>query len=111
VSEVAGLGIHTAWRYSGPSLPGNVEELRGFAQPSATSGWDGGLTPGSMGTYTGGVRTEDYDIASSLLLGAPAPYYIVVRVCGEQVSAALSFSARSATDGYVLADFALQPGP
>jgi hypothetical protein len=59
-SDIAGLGMHYSWIYNGPGIEGQVEELRGFEDDiKYCCGFDGGISAGSMGLYTGCIRFHD----------------------------------------------------
>ena len=101
LSEVGGLGVHLAWRYHGPKMTGQPKFFLGFTgntEPRAV--WEGGLAPGTMGSYTGGVRSLDASLTKAVRSGAPISFEIVVTIDNNTYGATLTFSMVSASDGY-----------
>jgi len=109
-SAIAGLGVHTAWRYDGVDLPGDVELFWGFGQQARPSGgWDGGLTRFSMGTFTGGINPGES--SSSIAQGAPLQLIVAVEATGVKAGAVLSFELVPSSDGYVPTNIRLETQP
>jgi len=109
-SAIAGLGVHTAWRYDGANIPGAVTLEWGFgeqAQPSG--GWDGGLTRGSMGTFTGGLNS--LEATSAIAQDKPLRLTFTVKATEVQAGAVLSFELVPSSDGYVPTDIRLESQP
>lgn len=108
MSAIAGLGVHTAWRYEGVDLPGDVELIWGFGQNKPSGGWDGGLTRFSMGSFTGGINSEE--ITSTITQGLPLQLTFAVKPTGaRQAGAILSFELVPSSDGYVPTNIRLEP--
>jgi hypothetical protein len=104
------LGVHTAWRYEGSDLEGPVSLLWGFGEtPSQSGGWDGGLTHGSMASFTGGISSDE--TAQEVAEGTPIQLTFAVEAAGEKHGAALTFAMESTTDGYAPLDIQLEPQP
>jgi hypothetical protein len=109
-SVIAGLGVHTAWRYDGADLPGAVELFWGFGQQDQPSGgWDGGLTRSSMGTFTGGINSGE--VTSAIAQGTPLQLTIAVKANGAHAGAVLSFELVPSSDGYVPTNIRLESQP
>jgi len=101
VSELPGLGIHTAWLYNGPKQQGDIKELWSFgSRQSVRTGWDGGLTRGSMGTYTGGIRTPAGGFLSSVISGSPLRFIMTIQSETTEVSVIISFEMVPVSDGF-----------
>jgi len=99
-SAIAGLGVHTAWRYDGADIPGAVALEWGFGdQPHPSGGWDGGLTRGSAGAFTGGINSSE--ATSAIAQGTPLELTFAVKATGAQAGAVLSFELVPSSDGYV----------
>jgi hypothetical protein len=109
-STIAGLGVHTAWRYEGVDLPGDVELIWGFGQDQPSGGWDGGLTRFSMGSFTGGINSGE--ITSAIAQGMPLQLTFAVKATGaQQAGAVLSFELVPSSDGYMPTNTRLEAQP
>lgn len=101
LSEIEGLGVHLAWRYHGSQVAGHTESFLGFGddnEPRAT--WEGGLTPGTVGSFTGGLRSRSSNLTTSVRAGTPISFKIIITVDDNTYGAALTFSMVPASDGY-----------
>lgn len=112
LSEVAGLGIHLAWRYNGLETSGPTKSFMGFSdnndehQPQVV--WEGGLTPGTSGTFTGGVRSLDSDLTVAARSGTPIVFKIIVTVQDKTYGATITFTMVPASDGYRPTEIAIE---
>ncbi|MCX6072146.1 MAG: hypothetical protein NTU91_15050 [Chloroflexi bacterium] len=98
-SAIAGLGIHTAWRYDGADLLGPVQLEWGYgSEPRLSGGWDGGLTRGSMGTYTGGINLSEG--SSAITERGAIQLSFAVKAQGAHAGAVLTFELEPSADGY-----------
>jgi len=94
-TAIEGLGIHTAWRYNGQQVPGDVELMWGYGpNPPPSGGWSGGLTAGSSASHTGGL--QDFEIP----VGTPVQVSFAIQATGVRAAASLTFYLVPATDGY-----------
>ena len=101
LSEIGGLGVHLAWRYHGPEVTGSTKSFLGFSddhEPRAV--WEGGLSPGTVGSFTGGVRSLDGRLTEVVRSGAPVTFKIVVTIDDKPYGATLTFTMMPASDGY-----------
>ncbi len=107
-SDIAGLGIHYSWLYNGPGIEGKVEELRGFEDDiKYFSGFDGGISIGSMGSYTGGIHFPDrvFPISSE----DPIRFYLEVRTSQGTFGAMISFVLEQGPNGLDLSNMQVEP--
>ncbi len=110
MSSIEGLGVHTTWRYEGIDLPGDVELIWGFGHDEPSGGWDGGLTRFSMGSFTGGINSEE--ITSAIAQGVPLQLTFAVKPTGsQQAGVVLSFELVPSSDGYVPTNIRLETLP
>jgi hypothetical protein len=109
-SDIAELGVHTAWRYDGPDIAGPVELFWGFAKAAQPSGgWDGGLTRGSMAMYTGGIVSAE--AASAITKGDLLQLTFSIKATGVEAGAVLSFDMVASDDGYTPRHIAIESLP
>ncbi len=107
-SDIAGLGMHYSWLYNGPGIEGQVEELRGFEDDiKYCRGFDGGISTGSMGSYTGGIRFPDRDF--SIPSEDPIRFYLEVRTAQGTFGAIISFVLEQGPDGLDLSNMHVEP--
>jgi len=100
-SEIAGLGLHLAWRYHGPTIDGPVEYFFGpEAGPRSYSGSSGSLTAGSQASFTGGIYATEGALAKAISSGTPYTYMMEVKAGGvSRASAALTFTLKPTATG------------
>ncbi len=100
-SEIAGLGLHLAWRYHGPAVDGPVEFFFGpEAGPRTYTGTSGNLTAGSTASFTGGIYASDGVLAAAIDARTPYTYLMEVKAGGvTRASAALTFTLKPTASG------------
>jgi hypothetical protein len=109
-SDVAGLGIHLVWRYSGPELLGGTEYSFGARDFAIAAGGDGGpLTPGSMASYSGGVHSPGGALGKAVASGDLVTITTKVRAGQLEQSADFSFAFQQGIGGLKLGAYALEP--
>jgi hypothetical protein len=110
MSSIAGIGVHTAWRYDGADLPGPVLLEWGFGhEPHPSGGWDGGLTRGSMGSFTGGINLPE--APSDISQRIPIEVSFAVTAQGVHAGAVLTFELVPSADGYIPTNLQFETQP
>jgi hypothetical protein len=109
-SAIAGLGVHTAWRYDGADLSGPVLLDWAIGEVQRPSGgWDGGLTRGSVVAYTGGINLPEGSPLTAK--GGLLQVSFGVIAQGARAGAVFIFELHPSADGYVPTNIRLESRP
>ncbi len=100
-SAIAGLGVYSSWRYTGPQVDGPVRYYYAFdpALPFGESGSDGPLYKASAKGKLG-IDLSETRIRDSIQQGNPIQFRVVVESSLGQNGAILSFDLEPAEQGY-----------
>jgi hypothetical protein len=101
VSAIAGLGIYSSWRYTGPQVDGPVRYYYAFNpdEPFGESGSDGPLYKASAKGKLG-IDLSETRIRDSIQQGVPIQFRVVVDSSLGRDGAILSFDLEPAEQGY-----------
>jgi hypothetical protein len=100
-SAIAGLGIYSSWRYTGPQADGPVRYYYAFdpAVPFGESGSDGPLYKASAKGKLG-IDLSEKRVRDSIQQGNPIQFRVVVESSRGQDGAILFFYLEPAEQGY-----------
>jgi Tol biopolymer transport system component len=109
-SAIAGVGVYSAWAYTGPQVDGPYQYNYAFEpdKPFGTSGTDGPLYRASAKAKLGGINFDDTRIQESIRQSVPLQFLVVIDSSLGQDGAILSFNLVSAEQGYKIANVQAQ---
>lgn len=109
-SEIGGLGIYSAWWYSGPDAVGKIVNYAGIQPYVSETSSTGSITRGSGMSSGSGLTTDPMALQNWSVESVSMRYIYKIRhPNGELYGAALSFQLARTADGFVLRSSSIQP--